>query len=257
MRRGPERVVLKEGSGFQLICLSFAGGSARSFTRLARMTDSDWNVVAVQPPSGYDDQEICLDALAHFYCGLLASDLRGPGIVLGHSLGAAVAHRMAQVWSAGWPRDLHLVLSAPAVPEAPTGDLLELEDRVLLSKAGRMGMLPDLQTSEDFALRLLLPSLKSDLAVLRTRGWTPAPVDAPLHLLGGERDPMCPPAVWSSLQESLRPLSSRQIPGSHLYVVEQPAPAVEFLREVAHGITAGGGPRAAARDGARPTARAA
>lgn len=233
MRAGPERVVLKEGSGPRLICLPFAGGSARSFVRLAQNTPEDWNVTAVQPPAGFGPGAEGLDSLAYFYLDLLAGELRGPGLVLGHSLGAAVAHRMARLWSADRSRNLHLVLSAPP-PAGSSDDLLGLDDRALLEEAGRRGMLPGLRVSEDFALRFLLPDLRSDLAVLSGQGWVPEPVEAPVHLLVGSDDAACPPATVSRLQEVLAPRTTRSVKGGHMYVVEQPALSARALVEVGH-----------------------
>ncbi|WP_404955465.1 thioesterase II family protein [Streptomyces sp. 147326] len=238
MRAGPERVVLKEGHAFNLICLPFAGGSARSFVRLARYTP-DWNVIGVQPPSGFAGGERGLDALAHFYLGLLAADLRGPGIVFGHSLGAAVAHRMVQLRSREWPEDLHVVLSAPPVPETDTGELLSLDDRALLAATTRSGILPDLGASDDLVLRFLLPDLREDLAVLGRRGWQPASSGVPVHLLGGTDDLACPPAALAQLAERLGPLSTRLVEGGHMYAIERPADTAAALRDISAALTAG------------------
>lgn len=229
MRAGPERVVLKPGGDRRLICVPFAGGSARSFTRLARRLGDEWNVVAVQPPAGFGGPEASLDALAHFYLGLLAEDLRGPGLVLGHSLGAAVVQHMARIRAECWPDDLHVVLSAPPETGSTSADLLSMDDPGLLAEAARRGMLPNLDVTEDFAVRFLLPDLKSDLAALRTHGWNPERVDAHVHLLGGTEDEVCSPARMDGLKELLRPVSSQTVEGKHLYVVEEPARTAEAI----------------------------
>lgn len=243
MRAGPERVVLNEGHAFNLICLPFAGGSARSFVRLARYTP-DWNVTAVQPPSGFVGGERALDSLAHFYLGLLSSDLRGPGIVFGHSLGAAVAHRMVELRSSEWPEDLHVVLSAPPVPGADTGELLSLDDRALLAATTESGILPDLGTSEDLSLRFLLPNLREDLTILGRQAWRPGRLGTPVHLLGGTEDLACPLATVVRLAEHLVPLSTRLVEGGHLYVLERPAETAGALREISTALTAGKAVRA-------------
>ncbi|MEV2214940.1 alpha/beta fold hydrolase [Streptomyces sp. NPDC050997] len=231
MRGGPERVVLKEGRGFHLICLPFAGGSARSFVRLARYTPPDWQVTAVQPPAGSAHGAAGLDGLASFYLGLLAEDLRVPGLVLGHSLGAAVAHRMAQLRSLP-SEGPHLVLSAPPRPHHSPAALLGLDDRALFREATRQGMLPDLDVAEDFALRFLLPNLRHDLGYLGERGWTPEPLDTPPHLLGGTEDVACPPADLARLGDALAPRSVRLVEGGHMYVLERPAETARALVEI-------------------------
>lgn len=237
MRAGPERVVLNNGKGFNLICLPFAGGSARSFIRLARCVDSDWKVTGVQPPADFQGGERGLDALAYFYLGLLSGDLHGPGIVFGHSLGAAVAHRLVQLRPGDWPEDLHVVLSAPPAPDPGAGHLLELDDRTLLAAATSSGMLPDLGISEDFAMRFLLPDLRQDLEVLDHGGWQPVPLAAPVHVLGGTEDDACPPATLELLRTALAPLTSRHVEGGHMYVLEQPSETSDVLREIGAEIT--------------------
>ncbi|MFG2723190.1 thioesterase II family protein [Streptomyces sp. NPDC048416] len=238
MRAGPERVVLREGHAFNLICLPFAGGSARSFVRLARHIP-DWNVTAVQPPTGFAGAESGLDALAHFYLGLLAADLRGPGLVFGHSLGAAVAHRMVQLRADEWPQNLHVVLSAPPAPHSATGHLLALDDKELFAATTASGILPDLGASEDLALRFLLPDLRADLAILGGRGWQPHPLRAPVHLLGGHQDLASTPAALAELAQCLQPRSNRFVEGGHMYVLEQPAHTADALRAIGAELTAG------------------
>lgn len=233
MRAGPERVVLKQGDGFHLLCLPFAGGSARSFVQLARHVPQDWQVTAVQPPAGF---AAGLDELATCYLGLLAGELRGPGLLLGHSLGATVAHRMALQHSAELPRDLHVVLSAPPEPGVSASDLLDLDDRALLQEATRRGILPALRTTEDFAMRFLLPDLRKDLAVLGQRGWTPEPLDVPVHLLGGRQDAACPTAMLERLVASVGPRSTQLVEGGHMYVLEQPAETVRALLAISRSI---------------------
>lgn len=237
MRGGPDRVVLREGDGPRLVCVPFAGGSARSFTPMTRHLAEDWHVTAVQPPAGFRPGEAGLDALAGHYLELLADDLRGPGIVLGHSLGAAAVHRMVRLAGERWPADLHVVLSAPPVPREPSADLLGLDDRALLAEATARGMLPAMTISEDFALRFLIPTLRADLGVLGVRGWLPEPLEAPVHLLGGDLDPVCSPDRWSRLCDALRPCSADLLAGAgHMYVVEEPARAADTVRDLADRI---------------------
>lgn len=229
MRAGPERVVLRDGDAFTLVCVPFGGGSARSFTRLARHLPDHWTITAVQPPAEFDPAEDGLDRLARFYLGLLTGDLCGPGMVLGHSLGAAVVHRMVQLHG-DWPADLHVVLSAPPPPQTSTGELRSLEDRELLREATARGMLPNLRLNEDVALRFLIPCLRADLHVLGDRGWCPEPLGPPVHLLGGEQDTACPPSTATALRELLRPRTFHLLQGAgHMYVVEEPARTARIL----------------------------
>jgi surfactin synthase thioesterase subunit len=93
-------------------------------------------------------------------------------------------------------------------------------------------MIPDLQTSEEFAMRFLLPALRADLAVLAGRGWQPRPVAAPVHLLCGALDTACPPAGVELLRDALEPVSSRLVAGGHMYVLEQPELAARELLDI-------------------------
>lgn len=252
MRTGPDRLVLREGGPYRLVCLPYAGGSARSFTRLVRQVTEDWTVVAAQPPAAHaQGTPPDLDELADFYADLLATDLAGPGIVLGHSLGAAVAHRMAQRHAANWPADLRLVLSAPPRPGPPGYALAGLDDHSLLSAARARGIVPELELPDELVIRLLLPGLRRDLAALGGTGWTPEPVSPPVHLLGGTDDVASPPAVLTELADQLAARGTRWVPGGHLFVMDQPEATYAALRKIA-----GCAPLARPRPAAPPTAAA-
>lgn len=233
MRAGPDRLVLREGGPFHLVCLPYAGGSARSFTRLVRQVTEEWTVVAAQPPGRDGSAAPDLDELAEHYLGLLADDLAGPGIVLGHSLGAAVAHRMAQRHAAHWPTDLRLVLSAPPRPGPPACQVAGLDDQSLLAVARSHGIVPELGLPDELVIRLLLPGLRQDLGVLGTAGWAPEPVRPPVHLLGGTDDPASPPAVLAELADQLAARGTRWVRGGHLFVMDQPEETFAALRKIA------------------------
>lgn len=228
MRSGRSRMVLREGGYFRLVCVPFAGGSIRSFTRLARHATVQWTVVAVQPPPAHTGK-LGLDDLAAFYLNLLRDDLGVPGILFGHSLGAAVVHRMAAMSATEWSAEVQLVLSAPPVSEAPPIGLSSLDDHALLAAARELSMLPDLPVTEDALIRFVIPDLRQDLGVIGATGWTPSPVSVPVHLFGGSSDRLSPPDRLPALRMALQARSLRLIDGSHMYVIDEPARTCEAL----------------------------
>ncbi|MER7702106.1 alpha/beta fold hydrolase [Kitasatospora sp. NPDC097605] len=240
-RQGPEREVLREGGDFRLICVPFAGGSTRSFARLAKHCDPGWQVVGVQPPPHPPEPERPgggIDTLARFYLDLLAGELRGPGILFGHSLGAGVAHAMARLSGPDWPAGLHLVLSAPPEPGRSSDDLLCLEDGRLFAEAGRRGMLLELEISERFAVGYIVPVLRRDLAFVASAGWRPGRVAAPVHLLGGTGDRVSPPALLRRLEPLVGARSLRLLEGGHMFPLDHPARTAAALAEIArHSLT--------------------
>ncbi|MEV6971981.1 alpha/beta fold hydrolase [Kitasatospora sp. NPDC093806] len=236
-REGPDLEVLRAGTGgFRLICVPFAGGSTRSFARLARKCDPDWTVIGVQPPE-HPPRPIRpgggIDALARCYLDLLDGELRGPGLLFGHSLGAAVVHAMARQRGADWPDGLHLVLSAPPEPGRSSDDLLCLDDRRLFAEAGRRGMLLELEISEKFAVSYIVPVLRRDLTFVAAAGWRPGPVTAPVHLLGGTADRVSPPALLRRLEPLVGARSSRLLEGGHMFAVDHPARTADALADIA------------------------
>lgn len=234
MRGGPSRVLLRgtvATPAATLICVPYAGGSARSFTGLARHVPADWAVIAVQPSRAWTAGPRTLDSLADHYHGLLADDLATPCLVLGHSLGAVAVHRMTMRHSATWPAETRIVLSAPA-PRAGSAALTALSDEALLSEAVASGMISRLPGPRDAAMRLVMPALRADIAALRA-GWDPVPVGVPAYLLGGTRDRLCPPEELQRIGAALGARGTAVINGGHAYMDEDPSQVARALIDIA------------------------
>ncbi|WP_084628556.1 thioesterase II family protein [Amycolatopsis nigrescens] len=241
MRQGPCRRVLRRGRDFsdsrdsrdlRLICLPFAGGSTQSFQPLAQAVTADWTVLAVQPPAG---RGLDLDELAACYLELLERDLVGEGIVFGHSLGAAVAHRMAEFVGTGWPEGLSLVLSAPPVPRTSLRELTSLDDQDFLAEATRRELIDPPPLPADVLHRFVLPALRQDLSVLPPQGWIPFPVPAPTEVIGGTDDRVVHPGVLRQIHREVGASSLRLVDGGHLYPVAAPARTWEALADLVNG----------------------
>src|SRR5947209_18631278 len=133
------RLVLREGPGLRLVCLPFAGGTPNSFRALARSVPADWAVVA-GGHRGVPGLEPNADAITAHYLAALRTDLYGSGILLGHSMGAVIAYRLARTLGAAWPTGFTLVLSAPP-NEFPDWHLLPDPELVVIARS--FGLVPE------------------------------------------------------------------------------------------------------------------
>lgn len=187
------------------------------------------------------------DALLEYYRAAVLRDISGPLIIVGHSLGGAVA-QLAMLTEPNRVAGAVLVGTGPRLPVNP--ELLagladhpgETLDRVAgwsLARTADASLLEGSRTmareaDPRLALRQFAACARFDL-----RGAAPAP-DIPVEVIWGAADRMTPPALVAELAALWPCAHLVEIPNAgHLVMLEQPQDFNRALRQAAerHGWT--------------------
>lgn len=217
----------------RLVCWPHAGGSAAAFQPFATALP-DFEVWAVQPPGrgirmgepAVVDPDIATEQVAEAIAGLP----RGEGglVVLGHSLGAAMAHLLAVRTGV----DL-LVLSAWPAPglggphRVRRGDDELLEFMRWLDSPG----LDDLDDAD--VVEYVLPPLAADMEIndaLAARA-DDRRAGCPVLLVHADDDPAFPPADVAAWQEVVDVRDRIRLPGGHFALFDHVGPVARGIAE--------------------------
>ena len=180
----------------QLVCFSYAGGSASAYRTWADDLPADVDMCAVQLP-GRDNRLAerpftRLRDLVEALADALEPNLRAPFTFFGHSMGALVAFElMREFRRRGGPQPLQLFVSACRAPQLPDPDppIHLLPEPALLEELRRLDGTPG-EVFENPELRsLVLPTLRADFSVCETYVHEPdEPLAISISAFGGAAD---------------------------------------------------------------------
>lgn len=211
----------------RLVCLAHAGGSASFFRDWASGLPGDIDVLAVQYP-GREERfaEPCATRMNQWVKPIvqaLGFYADRPLALFGHSLGALVAHEVAQALTDEGLAPQALFVSAHPAPDCQRpGALHQACDHSLLADVRRQSGEGQAQLTDPAMQAVFLPALRADYELLETwRGTAQAPLPCPVHALSACDDSEADATEISAWQGTTRlPLQTRQFPGGHFYLVE-------------------------------------
>lgn len=231
-----------------LVCFPHAGGAASVWRPLSAALRGRADVVAVQYPGRQDrlaePPAAGVVELAEGVVRAWPSDLRGPFVLFGHSMGAVVAFEVARRLRAdgrGGPAAL-VVSGSPAPGLVRRGGVHALDDAGFTAALRELGGVPEAVLAEPELLPLVLPPVRADFRAIETYACRPgAPLDVPVTALAADADPRARVAEVEAWRGCTRAAFSLQVvPGGHFAVVEDPVGLAERLAAVP-GVGSGGG----------------
>lgn len=192
------------------------------------MVPADVTLIPVQYP-GRENRfsEPMIDNMPELVDALISEHFptSGPFVLLGHSMGAAVAYEIAQeLRRRGLPGPRRLVACARQAPtDLRPGHIHRGDDEALVAELRRMGGTPPEVLADPDLRRAVLDVVRNDYRLAETYTPRPAPpLDCPISVFVADADPDC--AVtdgdgWAAMTTGRADVTV--FPGGHFFLIPQ------------------------------------
>jgi medium-chain acyl-[acyl-carrier-protein] hydrolase len=224
----------------RLFCVPHAGGGATVYRDWARRLAPAVEVIAVRLPGREarfgEPLFTRIDDLMPEMINALAPWLDRPHAWFGHSMGGVLAFEgCRRLRELGLPTPVRLLVSGTPAPQ------LELRVRLahdapadeLLAQLHELGGTPREVLDYPAALALLLPMVRSDLAMVEYYTYRPgSPLTCPISVFGGNDDRFTTPEELHAWRvHSTDECVVRTFPGDHFYLHQDPEQILSAITE--------------------------
>jgi medium-chain acyl-[acyl-carrier-protein] hydrolase len=211
----------------RLFCLPYAGGNASIFHGWEQRIAADVAVVPVQLP-GRDSrfkEALCrhMEQLIPALAQSLLPDLDRPFAFFGHSMGALTSFELSRYLRQHYGQQpSHLFVSAHRAPQIPNPDsgAYSLPEAAFVERLRKLNGTPEHILSNPDLMQLLMPILRADFSICGSyRYLEDAPLDCPITVFGGSRDPLTRREQltgWS--EQTTASCTHCTIPGDHFFL---------------------------------------
>jgi medium-chain acyl-[acyl-carrier-protein] hydrolase len=220
-----------------LVCVPYAGARPGVFVPLARALSGVSVVAAQLPGHGMRLREVPLTSVVEVARGLADAvkvSVKGPYVVLGHSMGGLVGIELVRALQDTRPPE-HFIVSACRAPAELKKDKPwhRLPDDDLIAALVDLGADPEPLAVPELR-DLALPVLRADLEVVESFDHGPRPqVMTPITAIAGTEDPDAKPELMAGWRrETVGGFQARSIVGGHFLLEERPAEMVDLVRHV-------------------------
>lgn len=233
-------------AGAGLLCFPHAGGSASGYYPLSAEVAGTAETLIVQYPGRQDRlaepfAERLGDVVDAVLAALPASGGR-PLVIFGHSMGALLAFETARRLTAEGRSPSALLVSgceAPSLPR-PVRTAGPPDDEDLIRDMRMLSGTDEQLLADPEILRLALPPLRADYAMLAARTHVPGPpLRCPVVALSGDRDPRVSvegARAWE--RETVGAFELRVLSGGHFFLGDHLDRVAELVAGYASGRAA-------------------
>ncbi|MFO1518606.1 MAG: alpha/beta fold hydrolase [bacterium] len=226
----------------RLFCFPHAGGGAALYRLWPSQLPSHVELCAVELPGrGRRFGEAAFSRLPELMEAMgpaLLPFMDKPFAFFGHSMGGILSFELARFLrrrGALLPqRIIAAGCGAPHTKLSQRRNLHQLPDDLFLKELETLKGTPPEVLKHRELMQLFLPLLRADLSVVETYQYEKeAPLDIPLHVLGGEQDEeVLPSALQAWREHTTAEFSLNMLPGDHFFLKSAQSQLLEVLLQV-------------------------
>ena len=222
----------------RLFAFPHAGGGASAFRGWSEAVPPSIEIVPAQLPGREvriaERPFVRLAPLIRALAESMVPHLGFPFALFGNSMGALVCFELARyLRRALGVSPVHLFISAAPAPHLRPRhrSMHALPDPALLEELRCLAGTPDEVLRSDEVMRLLLPALRADLALVETYTYFPdAPLACPISAFGGLNDTRVTRGDLTAWRDqTLEPFTLRMVPGGHFFAYDTREPLVDAI----------------------------